>query len=153
VFLIGIILSILGEPFMLFGLIAIILSVIMQIGFKFLEGGPVIGMLSIFDFSGFVGDTFSYARLTALAIGTAGIALAVNFMALLVFDMVPVLGFPLAIIVFLVGHLFNMVMNGLGAFIHSLRLHFLEFFQKFYEGGGTQYKPFYAIRKKTFGGE
>ncbi|MBN2127118.1 MAG: V-type ATP synthase subunit I [Candidatus Diapherotrites archaeon] len=153
VFLIGVVLAILGNDFITFGLIAITLSVVMRIFFKFLEGGPVIGMLSIFDFSGFIGDTFSYARLTALAIGTSGIALAVNFMALLVYGMVPILGLPLAILVFFVGHLFNMVMNGLGAFIHSLRLHFLEFFQKFYEGGGTQYKPFYAKRKKTFGGE
>jgi len=149
-FLIGVAVAVLGN--MTVALALIVLSVLMHVVFSVLEGGPVIGMLSVFDFSGFVGDVFSYARLTALAIGTAGIALAVNFMALMVIDMVPVIGFPIAILVFLVGHSFNMVMNGLGAFIHALRLHFLEFFQKFYDGGGRAYKPFHVEREKIMGG-
>ena len=85
----------------------------------------------------------------ALGIGTSGISLAVNFMAFLVAAMIPYIGIPLAIIIFIVGHTFNMVMNGLGAFIHTTRLHFLEFFTKFYDGGGTLYKPFKAKRKNT----
>ncbi len=152
-FMAGAVFALLGEQFLMVGLGLIALAVVLNIIFSVLEGGAVIGMLSIFDFSGFIGDIFSYARLTALAIGTAGIALAVNFMALLVNDMVPVIGLPLAIIVFLGGHFFNMIMNGLGAFIHALRLHFLEFFQKFYDGGGRLYRPFYAKREKTIGGE
>jgi len=86
----------------------------------------------------------------ALAIGTSGIALAVNFMVFMAVDLIPFLGIPIAIIVFIVGHLFNTAMNGLGAFIHSTRLHFLEFFTKFYEGGGKKYEPFLAERKNTF---
>ncbi|MBW2981214.1 V-type ATP synthase subunit I [Candidatus Woesearchaeota archaeon] len=132
------------------GLVAIGIAVILQMFFNFLEGGPVSSLLSVFGFSGFIGDLFSYARLMALAIGTAGIALAVNFMVLMVIDLIPWVGFLFAIVIFVVGHLFNVVMNGLGSFIHSTRLHFLEFFTKFYEGGGRTYKPFLAERKKTF---
>lgn len=145
----GVIAMIGGERFSFFGLALIGLAVIVQLAYNYLENGLVIAVLSIFNFSGFLGDLFSYARLTALAVGTAGIALAVNFMAYLAIGMIPFLGLPIAIAVFVVGHLFNMVMNGLGAFIHALRLHFLEFFSKFYEGGGKLYKPFYAFRKKN----
>jgi len=151
IFLIGIALAVFG--FLTIGLGLIVLAAILNMVFKALEGGPIMGVLSLFDFTGFVGDVFSYARLTALAIGTAGIALAVNFMALMVIDMVPFVGLPLAIIIFIIGHSFNMIMNGLGAFIHSLRLHFLEFFQKFYDGGGKLYRPFYAKRETTIGGK
>jgi V/A-type H+-transporting ATPase subunit I len=132
------------------GLIAVAIAIILQMFFNFLEGGVVSSLLSVFGFSGFIGDLFSYARLMALAIGTAGIALAVNFMVFMVIDMIPWIGIPIAIVVFIVGHMFNVVMNGLGAFIHSTRLHFLEFFTKFYEGGGKTYKPFIADRKNTF---
>jgi V/A-type H+/Na+-transporting ATPase subunit I len=132
------------------GMVLLVISVVMQVGFKLMEGGPVTGVLSVFDFSGFLGDLFSYARLMALALGTAGIALAVNFMVFMAIDLIPVVGIILAILIFIVGHLFNMVMNGLGAFIHTTRLHFLEFFTKFYDGGGNSYKPFMAKRKKTY---
>ena len=132
------------------GLTAIIIAVLMQMFFNFLEGGPVSSFLSVFGFSGFIGDLFSYARLMALAIGTAGIALAVNFMVFMAIDLIPWLGVPIAIVIFIIGHLFNVAMNGLGAFIHSTRLHFLEFFTKFYEGGGRTYEPFFAKRENTF---
>ncbi|MBW2989146.1 V-type ATP synthase subunit I [Candidatus Woesearchaeota archaeon] len=132
------------------GIIAIVIAIILQMVFNFMEGGLVSSLLSVFGFSGFMGDLFSYARLMALAIGTAGIALAVNFMVFMVVDLVPWIGVPIAAVVFIVGHLFNVAMNGLGAFIHTTRLHFLEFFTKFYEGGGKKYKPFLSERKNTF---
>ena len=149
-FLVGVVFMLLdGGLFGTIGMGLIGLAILTQLVYNYLENGPVISILSLFNFSGFIGDTFSYVRLTALAIGTAGIALAVNFMALMVNDMVPVVGFILGAIVFIAGHLFNMVMNGLGAFIHTLRLHFLEFFSEFYSGGGTHYKPFVAYRKRN----
>ena len=149
--LIGGIAALIGEGiFSTIGLGLIGLAVIIQLAYNYVQSGPIISTLSLFNISGFLGDVFSYARLTALAIGTAGIALAVNFMALMVVDMVPVVGIIFGIMIFIGGHIFNMVMNGLGAFIHALRLHFLEFFSKFYEGGGKLYKPFYALRKNNY---
>jgi V/A-type H+-transporting ATPase subunit I len=47
-----------------------------------------------------------------------------------------------AILVFTVGHVFNVVINLLGAFVHPARLQFVEFFSKFYEAGGRPYEPF-----------
>jgi len=132
------------------GLIAIGVAVVLQMFFNFLEGGIVSSLLSVFGFSGFIGDLFSYARLMALAIGTAGISLAVNFMVFMVIDLIPWIGWIIAIVIFMIGHAFNIAMNGLGAFIHTTRLHFLEFFTKFYDGGGRSYKPFLAERKNTF---
>ncbi len=148
-FLVGIGLILLRGVFIYVGLSIIGIAVIMQLIFKFMEGGTIGSVISIFDFFGFIGDLFSYARLMALGIGTAGISLAVNFMALLVVDSVPYVGIVFGIIIFIMGHVFNMAMNGLGSFIHSTRLHFLEFFSKFYEGGGRVYEPFAPKRKYT----
>jgi len=149
VFLIGVAMLLLRGYFIYIGLALIGVAVLMQIVLKFMEGGTITSVLSIFDFSGFLGDLFSYARLMALGIGTAGISLAVNFMVLLVAGSVPYIGIVFGIIIFIMGHIFNMAMNGLGAFIHSTRLHFLEFFSKFYEGGGRIYEPFAPKRKHT----
>ncbi len=126
------------------------LAVLLQIVFTFISAGFMSALLSIFSFTGFIGDLFSYARLMALGIGTSGISLAVNFIAFLAAGMIPYAGIPIAIIVFIIGHTFNLAMNGLGAFIHTTRLHFLEFFTKFYDGGGRVYKPFHANRKDTY---
>ncbi|MCX8158050.1 MAG: V-type ATP synthase subunit I [Candidatus Diapherotrites archaeon] len=142
-FIIGIFLLFSGGLFIYLALFCFILAVLINFYFKS-KDGVILGLLSIFDFTALLGDIFSYARLTALAVGTSGIALAVNFMALLAFNNIPYLGLPIAIFIFFVGHSFNMFMSGLGAFIHSMRLHYLEFFQKFYEGGGVKYKPFSA---------
>ncbi|MBU1005122.1 MAG: V-type ATP synthase subunit I [Nanoarchaeota archaeon] len=134
----------------IFGMFSIGIAVFMQLLLNFLDGGLVSSLLSVFSFSGYIGDLFSYARLMALAISTAGIALSVNFMVLMAIGSIPIIGWPIGILIFIVGHLFNIAMNSLGAFIHSTRLHFLEFFTKFYDGGGRMYRPFKAERKNTY---
>ena len=45
------------------------------------------------------------------------------------------------IVVFCVGHLLNLVINVLGTFVHTARLQYIEFFGKFYEDGGTPFRP------------
>ncbi len=54
------------------------------------------------------------------------------------------------IIVFVFGHVLNMAINLLGAYVHTNRLQFVEFFGKFYEGGGRAFVPFSAAANKYF---
>ena len=58
-----------------------------------------------------------------------------------------VLGAILFLLVFLVGHALNFGINALGAYVHTLRLQYVELFSKFYEGGGRPFRPF-ALRSK-----
>ncbi len=104
------------------------------------------GPLFFFDITGYLGDVLSYARLLALGLATGGIAMTVNILSSMV-EGVPIIGVVLAALVFVVGHIFNWGMNGLGGFVHGIRLHYVEFFNKFYEGGGSEYRP-YRIRRE-----
>ena len=101
-----------------------------------------LGVLSLYGLVGYLGDVLSYSRLMALGLGTGIIAFAMNTIAGLAIDMIPYVGFIFAIIVLILGHTMNLVLSALGAFIHSARLQFVEFFGKFMEGGGTEFKPF-----------
>ena len=104
--------------------------------------------LSFFDFTGFLGDWLSYARILALALATSGIAMTVNIVARMVYDL-PVIGIILAFLVFVGGQFFNFILEALGSFVHSLRLHYVEFFSKFYESGGERFTPFKMERNLT----
>ncbi len=96
--------------------------------------------MSMFQVTGFMGDILSYARLMALGLCTTGIAMTVNVLAGML-SVVGAIGTIFAVIIFLFGHLFNFVINAMGAFVHGLRLHYVEFFTKFYQSGGTEFKP------------
>jgi len=98
------------------------------------------GVLGLYGLVGYLSDVLSYSRLLALGLATSIIGLAVNTIAGMVHG-VPYVGIVLAIIVLIVGHIFNIGINALGAFIHSGRLQFVEFFTKFMEGGGQAFKP------------
>lgn len=101
-----------------------------------------IGVLSLYGLVGYLGDVLSYSRIMALGLGTGIIAFAMNTIAGLAMEMIPYVGFIFAGIVLLLGHVMNLVLSALGAFIHSARLQFVEFFSKFMEGGGSEFKPF-----------
>ncbi|MBA7583305.1 hypothetical protein ES708_25246 [subsurface metagenome] len=104
------------------------------------------GVLSLYDLIGYFSDILSYSRLFALGLSTAVLAVVVNTFVMLFKD-IPIIGIVVAALIFIIGHLFNMVISGMGAFIHSTRLQYVEFFTKFYEGGGTPFKPFRVITK------
>jgi len=98
------------------------------------------GVLSLYNITSYLGDILSYSRLLALGLATSAIAMIVNTLTTLVIS-IPFIGWVLSIIIFLGGHLFSVVVNTLGAFIHSLRLQYVEFFSKFYSGGGKIFQP------------
>lgn len=92
-------------------------------------------------------DILSYSRLLALGLATSALAFAVNLIAGMLSD-IPYVGFILAAIILIIGHGFTLAINTLGAFVHSARLQFVEFFGKFITGSGKEFSP--LIRKKRF---
>ena len=114
---------------------------------------PLLGIYVLYDkISGFLSNFLSYARLMALAIATGVVASTMNQIALTFYDMIPVhfVGVLVAVLFIIFGHSLNFVLSLLGAFIHSARLHFIEFFDKFYEGNGKEFKPFQRAKKYLF---
>jgi len=97
----------------------------------------------------FLADTLSYARLFALGLSTGLMAMAVNEISFLVLKLPYYIGVIPMIIILSAGHLFNIAINMLGAYVHTSRLQYLEFFSKFYVSGGRVFKPFGEIRKYT----
>lgn len=119
------------------------------------------GAYAVYGLSSFIGDILSYTRLAALALSGSLVGMVFNLLARLVGSAAAgmfekggtaIIGgiviFVLAALVFVVGHVFNVAINLLSAFVHPARLQFVEFFNKFYEGGGRAYDPF-AFKTKT----
>jgi V/A-type H+-transporting ATPase subunit I len=98
------------------------------------------GLFSLYNITGFLGDILSYSRLLALGLAGSVIAMAVNMLAGLFAG--SVIGYIVMIGMMIGGHIFNLLISILGAFVHSSRLQYLEFFNRFYEGGGRPFKPF-----------
>jgi V/A-type H+/Na+-transporting ATPase subunit I len=123
-------------------------------------GGPIIifsllmlgylnGPYGVMDVTGFLGTVLSYARLLALCLSTGGIAMTVNILTGLCDTLIPYIGFVLAPLIFVGGHIANCAFQSLGAFINSLRLHYVEYFSQFYIGGSHKFKAFRTKRKHT----
>jgi V/A-type H+-transporting ATPase subunit I len=99
------------------------------------------GIYALYGIVGYLTDVLSYSRLFALCLATGIIAVVINNFALLTKD-IPYIGFIFVILIYLGGHLFNIIISIMSAFIHSARLQYVEFFTKFYQGGGTAFIPF-----------
>ena len=104
------------------------------------------GLLTLYNISGYLSDLLSYSRISALGLATGVIAMVINTVAQMLWSAGPV-GIVAAILVLLAGHYFNIIINVLGAFVHSSRLQYIEFFGKFYEAGGRAFLPL-ALRTK-----
>lgn len=102
------------------------------------------GLYNLYGISGYLGDIVSYTRLMALGLSGGFIAFAVNTIGNMLFA--SPIGIPFGILVLIIFHGFNLFLSFLGAYVHALRLVYVEFFGKFYEGGGRAFRVF---RKPT----
>lgn len=105
------------------------------------------GIMSLYDITGYLSDVLSYSRCLALGLAGGVIANVMNILGTLPgFNIIGIVAF---VLVFLVGHSFNLAISGLGAYVHTSRLQYVEFFGKFYEAGGQPFTPFKANTKYT----
>ena len=100
------------------------------------------GLYALYGISGWLSDILSYSRLLALGLATGVIAQVFNSMGSMGGKSIP--GVLMFIVVFLIGNVLNLAINALGAYVHTNRLTYVEFFGKFYEGGGQKFRPFAA---------
>ena len=111
------------------------------------------GLYALYGISGYLSDVLSYSRLLALGLATGVIGSVINQMAAMTAG--GILGPVFFTIIVILGHALNLGINALGAYVHTNRLQYVEFFGKFYEGGGKVFKPFgintkyYKIKENT----
>ena len=97
------------------------------------------GLIGLYGITGYFSDILSYTRILALSLATGVIAMVVNMLGSIAgFGFVGILLF---IVVGLLGHLLNLALSALGCYVHTSRLQYVEFFSKFYEGGGRVWNP------------
>lgn len=118
--------------------------VVMTVGIM-KSGGPITWFM---DVTGWLSNTLSYARLFALGLATGVVAQVFNTVAFTIGGMMPT-GIDILVIVFvlLFGHTLNIALNLLGAFVHSGRLQFVEFFGQFLGGGGRYFSPLKKVNQ------
>ena len=97
------------------------------------------GAYALYGITGYIGDLVSYSRLMALGLSGGSLAGAFNLIAGMMSGFSAILFVPL---IFIFGHIFNLALGLLGAYVHTCRLEYVEFFGKFYEGGGRAFTPF-----------
>jgi V/A-type H+-transporting ATPase subunit I len=109
--------------------------------------GLLKGLYALYGATGYIGDLVSYSRLMALGIAGASIAVAFNtIVGSLPFAARVTLGVLLSIAL----HALNLFLSMLGAYVHGIRLQYVEFFGKFYSGGGRKFSPFKAAEKHIY---
>lgn len=111
---------------------------------KNIVGKLIGGVLSLYNITSYLSDILSYSRLLALGLATGVVSSVVSILGSM--GGRNILGILVFVIAMAIGHSFNFAINALGAFVHSARLQYVEFFGKFYEGGGEAFNP---LIKKT----
>jgi len=114
-------------------------------------------VLEVIELPTIISHVLSYARLVAVGLSSVAIAMVTNYMAIGMFinpgmkelSLVGIVMILVGLVVFLLGHALNTALGILGGGLHSIRLHYVEFFTKFYKGGGVKYIPFGMKRRFT----
>lgn len=97
------------------------------------------GLGGLYNITGYMSDILSYSRILALSLATGVVGMVMNLLAGMVSG--SVIGFVFSLLIYVVGHVFNLAMGLLSAYVHDSRLQYIEFFNKFYEGGGYAFRP------------
>ncbi len=114
------------------------------------------GFGKLYDGVNILSDILSYARLFGLGLSGSVVALVVNQICQVVLGFFPAgsaliaIGYIICVPIFLVGHVFNIAISTLGAYVHNCRLQYIEFYGKFYEGGGHVFMPYGTNTKYTY---
>ena len=98
------------------------------------------GFSGLYGLVNLLSDVLSYARLFGLGLASGAIGMAFNTLGSMFFS-IPIAGYAIGIIILVPLHAFNLGIGVLGAYVHNARLQFLEFYGKFYEGGGRLFAP------------
>ena len=120
-----------------------IVGAVVIVGCEFIRGkgiGKLVGLWNLYGTTSYLADILSYSRLLALGLASAVIAQVFNMLGRMVGK--GVVGLIAFIVILVVGHTVNFAINALGSFVHASRLQYVEFFGKFYEGGGKPFRPF-----------
>ncbi|MBU2495894.1 MAG: hypothetical protein KJ935_05310 [Candidatus Omnitrophica bacterium] len=99
------------------------------------------GLYSLYDITKYFSEVISYSRLLALGLSTSVIAMVINTLSRQALG-IPLIGGIVMVAIFIFGHLSNLAINTLSGFVHSARLQYIEFFGKFFVGGGRPFIPF-----------
>jgi V/A-type H+-transporting ATPase subunit I len=113
--------------------------------------------LELIELPTMISHTMSYARLLAVGLSSVAIAIVINFISIKMLiepqleslSLVGIIMILIGILVFIGGHLGNTALGMVGGGLQSLRLQYVEFFTKFYKGGGVKYNPFGFIKRFT----
>lgn len=112
------------------------------------------GFAKLYDGVNMISDILSYARLFGLGLSGSVVALVVNQICQVVLGFCSggwiVVGYIACVFIFAIGHVFNIAISTLGAYVHNCRLQFIEFYGKFYEGGGHAFAPYGTNTKYTY---
>lgn len=101
------------------------------------------GLWDLYNITGVFGDVLSYIRLFALGVSSAILGFVINDISMSIQGGLPYFGPVLMVIFLLIGHTANIFISSLGAFVHPMRLTFVEFYKNAgFTGGGKAYKPF-----------